>query len=69
MTYETSDTIKYVATFLITAVAIVFLVMIISQNVRITSDHYFSTMNHCISIGGTWVPSKDSTAACIINNH
>ena len=68
MTYETSSTITYVASFLITAVAIVVLGVAICRNVMVISDHYFSTMNHCIDVGGSWVPARDSTAACIINN-
>jgi len=67
MTYETNKTIAFVASFLIVAVAIVMVILVISHNVREHTNHYYISMNHCIDVGGTWVPSKVS-AACIINN-
>jgi hypothetical protein len=67
MTYETNRTIAFVASFLITAVAIVMTILVISHNVRESTEHYYTNMNRCIDVGGTWVPSKVS-AACIINN-
>jgi hypothetical protein len=62
------DTIKFVfGAFVAGIVSAAFLLSML-YTIRLSNDQYYVTMNHCIEVGGTWVPGPQNTASCILNN-
>jgi hypothetical protein len=65
---EKYDTIRFVTAVFAIAVVSSFFLLSLIHNVKLSSDNYYMTMNHCIEVGGTWIPGPQNTASCILNN-
>jgi hypothetical protein len=66
--HEKYATIQFVSgAFAIAVVSALFLLGLM-YNIKLFNDQYYVTMNHCIEVGGTWIPGPQNTASCILNN-
>lgn len=66
--HEKYDTIRFVSGAFVVAVVSAFFLIGLMYNVRWSNDQYYATMNHCIEVGGSWIPGPQGTASCILNN-